>query len=68
VGTINALAPQFVCFTGDLVEDARFAPAALDFIRQIAPPSMDALAIGITTAAPISRNTRRPSERLAARG
>ena len=37
-GTINALAPEFVCFTGDLVEDARFAPAALDFIRQIARP------------------------------
>ena len=38
VDTINALAPEFVCFTGDLVEDARFAPAALDFIRQIARP------------------------------
>jgi predicted MPP superfamily phosphohydrolase len=38
VGAINALAPEFVCFTGDLVEDARFAPAALDFIRQIAQP------------------------------
>ena len=38
VGTINPLAPEFVCFTGDLVEDARFAPAALDFIRQIHRP------------------------------
>ena len=38
MGTINALAPEFICFTGDLVEDARFAPAALDFIRQIARP------------------------------
>jgi predicted MPP superfamily phosphohydrolase len=38
VRTINALAPEFVCFTGDLVEDARFAPAALDFIRQIERP------------------------------
>ncbi len=36
--TINALAPEFVCFTGDLVEEARFAPAALDFIRQIKRP------------------------------
>jgi len=36
--TINALAPDFVCFTGDLIEEARFAPAALDFIRQIASP------------------------------
>ena len=58
-GTINALAPEFVCFTGDLVEDACFAPAALDFIRQIARPA-GALAIGITTAPLISRNTRRP--------
>jgi hypothetical protein len=29
VRTINALAPEFVCFTGDLVEDARFAPKRL---------------------------------------
>ena len=35
---INSLAPEFVCFTGDLVEEARFAPAALDFIRQIQRP------------------------------
>ncbi len=38
IRTINALAPDFVCFTGDLVEDKRFAPAALDFIRQIERP------------------------------
>ena len=38
VRTINALAPEFVCFNGDLVEEARFAPAALDFIRQIQRP------------------------------
>ena len=38
IRTINGLAPEFVCFTGDLVEDARFAPAALDFIRQIERP------------------------------
>ena len=38
VRTINALEPDFVCFTGDLVEEARFAPAALDFIRQIKRP------------------------------
>jgi len=36
--TINELEPEFVCFTGDLVEEARFAPAALDFIRQIKRP------------------------------
>jgi predicted MPP superfamily phosphohydrolase len=38
VCTINALDPEFVCFNGDLVEEARFAPAALDFIRQIERP------------------------------
>ena len=38
VRTINGLEPDFVCFTGDLVEKARFAPAALDFIRQIKRP------------------------------
>jgi hypothetical protein len=35
---INALEPEFVCFTGDLIEDSRFAPAALGFIRQINRP------------------------------
>src|SRR5437763_7989558 len=38
VRAINELAPNFVCFTGDLVEEARFAPAAFDFIRQIKAP------------------------------
>lgn len=38
IETINQLDPSFVCFTGDLVEDKRFAPAALDFIRQIKVP------------------------------
>ena len=38
VETINQLEPEFVCFTGDLVEEARFAPAALDFVRQIKRP------------------------------
>lgn len=38
VRTINELAPDFVCFTGDLVEQARFAPEALSFIRQIKAP------------------------------
>jgi predicted MPP superfamily phosphohydrolase len=38
VRTINGLAPDFVCFTGDLVEEARFAPEALRFIRQISSP------------------------------
>src|SRR4051812_47920039 len=38
VRTINDLAPQFVCFTGDLVEDKRFALEALNFIREIKAP------------------------------
>ena len=38
VRAINALDPAFVCFTGDLVEDKQFAPAALTFIRQIKAP------------------------------
>ena len=38
VRTINGLAPDFVCFTGDLIEEARFAPEAFAFIRQISAP------------------------------
>jgi len=38
VRTINELAPEFVCFTGDLVEEARFGPEALGFIQQIRAP------------------------------
>ncbi|MCA1659168.1 MAG: metallophosphoesterase [Verrucomicrobiaceae bacterium] len=38
IRTINELEPEFVCFTGDLVEDAHFAPAALAFIREIKAP------------------------------
>ncbi len=38
VRTINELAPEFVCFTGDIVEEARFAPEALGFIEQIRAP------------------------------
>ncbi len=38
VEQINALDPDFVCFTGDLIEKASYAPAALDFIRQIERP------------------------------
>jgi uncharacterized protein len=38
VRTINQLAPDFVCFTGDLVEEAAFAPEAFGFIRQINAP------------------------------
>jgi predicted MPP superfamily phosphohydrolase len=38
VDTINELSPEFVCFTGDLVEEARFATEALGFIQQIRAP------------------------------
>ncbi|MBA3272269.1 MAG: metallophosphoesterase [Chthoniobacterales bacterium] len=38
VGTINGLAPEFVCFTGDLVDNKRYAAEALSFIAQIKAP------------------------------
>jgi predicted MPP superfamily phosphohydrolase len=38
VRTINELEPEFVCFTGDIVENKKFLPEALDFIRQIKAP------------------------------
>jgi uncharacterized protein len=38
VRAINDLSPDFVCFTGDLVEQKEFATAALRFIRQIKAP------------------------------
>ena len=38
IDQINQLEPDFVCFTGDLIEDKGYAPAALDFIRQIERP------------------------------
>ena len=38
VRTINDLEPDFVCFTGDLVEDKRFAADALGYIAQIKAP------------------------------
>lgn len=38
VGRINSLAPDFVCFTGDLVEDKKFMPEALDILSGIKSP------------------------------
>ena len=38
VRTINDLKPDFVCFTGDLVEEKPFAAEALAFISQIRVP------------------------------
>lgn len=38
VEKINDLAPDFVCFTGDLIEDRSFLAEALGFVRQIKAP------------------------------
>ncbi|MDQ2824229.1 MAG: metallophosphoesterase [Verrucomicrobiota bacterium] len=38
VRAINQLGPDFVCFTGDLVEDRSYLPEALRFIREIRAP------------------------------
>jgi predicted MPP superfamily phosphohydrolase len=38
IQTINQLKPEFVCFTGDLIEDSEFLPEALSFIREIKMP------------------------------
>ena len=38
VSTVNDLNPEFVCFTGDIVEDAEFLPEALDIIRGLRAP------------------------------
>jgi len=38
VKTINALSPDFVCFTGDIMEDAKFLPAALEILAGIKSP------------------------------
>ncbi len=38
VDAINALKPDFVCFTGDLVEEAAHVPEALALLKQIRAP------------------------------
>ena len=35
VKTINALSPDFVCFTGDIMEETRFLPEALEILSGI---------------------------------
>src|SRR4051794_15264816 len=35
VSSINALRPDFVCFTGDIVEEARFLSEALEILSGI---------------------------------
>lgn len=38
VDQINSLAPDFVCFTGDIIETGRFLPEALEFLSKIKSP------------------------------
>jgi uncharacterized protein len=38
VDTVNSLAPDFACFTGDLVEDRRHLPAALEILSGLKVP------------------------------
>jgi predicted MPP superfamily phosphohydrolase len=38
VDKINALSPDFVCFTGDLIEDGMHLPEALELLRKIKSP------------------------------
>jgi len=38
VGQINALAPDFICFTGDLVEDPKFLPETLELLSGLKAP------------------------------
>jgi len=35
---VNALSPDFVCFTGDLIEEAKHLPEALEFLAGIKSP------------------------------
>ena len=38
INVINSLAPDFVCFTGDIVEEGKFLPEALEMLAQIKSP------------------------------
>ena len=38
VAAINALNPDFVCFGGDLIEETRYLPAALELLSGITAP------------------------------
>lgn len=38
VNRINALSPDLVCFTGDIIEDTKFLPEALELFQQIKSP------------------------------
>lgn len=38
INKINAQSPDLVCFTGDIIEDAKFLPEALELFQQIKSP------------------------------
>jgi uncharacterized protein len=38
VNAINAQSPEFVCFTGDIIESGEHLPEALEFLQQIKSP------------------------------
>ncbi len=38
VETINRLSPDFACFTGDIIEEAKFQPEALEILSGIKSP------------------------------
>jgi hypothetical protein len=38
VDMINSLSPDFVCFTGDIMEDAKFLPEALEILSGVKSP------------------------------
>jgi predicted MPP superfamily phosphohydrolase len=38
INLINSLAPDFVCFTGDIVEEQKYLPEALEMLAQIKSP------------------------------
>src|SRR6185436_14215991 len=38
VDKINSLSPDFVCFTGDIIEEAKFLPEALEILSGIKIP------------------------------
>src|SRR5260221_13069213 len=38
VKQINALSPDFVCFTGDLIEEGKYLPEALEILGEIKSP------------------------------
>jgi predicted MPP superfamily phosphohydrolase len=38
VKKINAQSPEFVCFTGDLIEETKYLPEALDILSRIKAP------------------------------